>query len=66
MSRHTGIINALWRHPIKGFIATKDGNIVGFAVYETSRRNFFGPSDERQSLAPSVRTRRCLSRSARS
>jgi hypothetical protein len=25
------------------FIATKDGNIIGFACYEATCRNFFGP-----------------------
>lgn len=37
-------------HPITGFVATKDGDVVGFAVYETSRRGFFGPTGVRQDL----------------
>lgn len=37
-------------HPITGFIATKDGDVVGFAVYETSRRGFFGPTGVREDL----------------
>jgi GNAT superfamily N-acetyltransferase len=30
-------------HPISCFIATKDGKIVGFACYESTCKNFFGP-----------------------
>ena len=41
-------------HPIKGFIAMKDGDIVGFAVYETSRRNFFGPTGVREDMRGSA------------
>src|SRR5438067_7271136 len=41
-------------HPIKGFIAMKDGEIVGFAVYETSRRNFFGRTGVRSDMRGSV------------
>jgi len=37
-------------HPITGFAAVKDGEIVGFAVYETSRRGFFGPTGVREDL----------------
>lgn len=32
------------RQPISLFIALREGNIVGFAAYETTRRNFFGPT----------------------
>jgi predicted N-acetyltransferase YhbS len=41
-------------HPIKGFVAIKDGDIVAFAVYETSRRNFFGPTGVREDLRGSA------------
>jgi GNAT superfamily N-acetyltransferase len=29
--------------PVSAFIATHEGRIVGFAAYECTRRNFFGP-----------------------
>ena len=37
-------------HPITGFVAVKDGSVVGFAVYETSRRGFFGPTGVREDM----------------
>ena len=37
-------------HPITGFVATKDGEVVGFAVYESSRRGYFGPMGVREDL----------------
>jgi predicted N-acetyltransferase YhbS len=37
-------------HPITGFVATMQGRIVGFAVYECSRRGFFGPTGVREDL----------------
>ena len=37
-------------HPITGFVATMEGRIVGFAVYECSRRGFFGPTGVREDL----------------
>jgi predicted GNAT family acetyltransferase len=37
-------------HPITGFVAVKDGDIAGFAVYESSRRGFFGPTGVREDL----------------
>jgi GNAT superfamily N-acetyltransferase len=37
-------------HPITGFVAIKDGAIAGFAVYESSRRGFFGPTGVREDL----------------
>jgi GNAT superfamily N-acetyltransferase len=37
-------------HPICGFVATVDGAIGGFAVYESSRRGFFGPTGVREDL----------------
>ena len=37
-------------HPISGFVAMLDGGIVGFAVYETSRRGFFGPTGVREDM----------------
>jgi GNAT superfamily N-acetyltransferase len=37
-------------HPIHGFVAVKEGRIAGFAVYECSRRGFFGPTGVREDL----------------
>ncbi len=37
-------------HPITGFVAVKEGRIVGFAAYECSRRGFFGPTGVREDL----------------
>ena len=37
-------------HPISGFVAVIEGRIVGFAVYECSRRGFFGPTGVREDL----------------
>lgn len=37
-------------HPITGFVAVRDGAICGFAVYEASRRGFFGPTGVREEL----------------
>ncbi len=37
-------------HPIRGFVAVKEGAIAGFAVYESSRRGFFGPTGMREDL----------------
>jgi predicted GNAT family acetyltransferase len=37
-------------HPITGFAATKDGEVAGFAVYESSRRGYFGPTGVRKDL----------------
>jgi predicted N-acetyltransferase YhbS len=37
-------------HPITGFVAVKDGDIIGFAAYECSRRGFFGPTGVREDL----------------
>ncbi|MDP9237567.1 MAG: GNAT family N-acetyltransferase [Chloroflexota bacterium] len=37
-------------HPICGFVALVDGAIAGFAVYESSRRGFFGPTGVREDL----------------
>jgi hypothetical protein len=37
-------------HPITGFAAVKDGEIAGFAVYECSRRGYFGPTGVREDL----------------
>jgi predicted N-acetyltransferase YhbS len=37
-------------HPITGFVAVEDGSIAGFAVYEASRRGFFGPTGVREDL----------------
>ncbi|HYM14376.1 MAG TPA: GNAT family N-acetyltransferase [Dehalococcoidia bacterium] len=37
-------------HPITGFVAVQHGRFVGFAVYEASRRDFFGPTGVREDL----------------
>lgn len=37
-------------HPITGFVAVQRGAIAGFAVYESSRRGFFGPTGVREDL----------------
>ena len=37
-------------HPITGFVAVQGGAIAGFAVYESSRRGFFGPTGVREDL----------------
>lgn len=37
-------------HPISGFIAIEHGAMAGFAVYESSRRGFFGPTGVREHL----------------
>ena len=37
-------------HPITGFVAMKGGEVMGFAVYECSRRGFFGPTGVREDL----------------
>jgi predicted N-acetyltransferase YhbS len=51
-------------HPITGFVAIEDGDIAGFAVYESSRRGFFGPTGVREDLrgkgAGAVLLFRCL------
>jgi len=51
-------------HPITGFVAVKDGDIIGFAAYECSRRGFFGPTGVREDLrnsgAGALLLMRCL------
>ena len=37
-------------HPITAFVATVEGRIAGFAVYECTRRGFFGPTGVREDL----------------
>lgn len=42
---------AFARQPVSCFVAEKDGNIIGYAVYEATCKDFFGPtrvSDEYQ------------------
>ncbi|HEU4758905.1 MAG TPA: GNAT family N-acetyltransferase [Dehalococcoidia bacterium] len=36
--------------PITGYVAQQDGGICGFAVYECTRRGFFGPTGVREDL----------------
>lgn len=51
-------------HPVRGFVAVDHGAIAGFAVYESSRRGFFGPTGVRPDLrgrgAGAVLLFRCL------
>lgn len=35
---------AFSRQPVSCFISTKDKKVIGFACYETTYRNFFGPT----------------------
>ena len=37
-------------HPLTGFVAIERGAIAGFAVFECSRRGFFGPTGMREDL----------------
>jgi GNAT superfamily N-acetyltransferase len=37
-------------HPMRGFVAIEHGAIAGFAVFECSRRGFFGPTGVREDL----------------
>jgi N-acetylglutamate synthase-like GNAT family acetyltransferase len=50
--------------PATTFLATKDGHIVGFACYEATNRNFFGPlgvlDDYRGTGIAAALTLRCL------
>jgi predicted N-acetyltransferase YhbS len=34
----------LTRQPVTVFVALREGRLVGFAAYECTRRNFFGPT----------------------
>src|ERR1044072_1795559 len=34
----------LMRQPVTVFVALRDGRLVGFAAYECTRKNFFGPT----------------------
>lgn len=34
----------LVRQPVTVFVALRDGRVVGFAAYECTRKNFFGPT----------------------
>jgi predicted N-acetyltransferase YhbS len=34
----------LTRHPVTVFVALREGRLVGFAAYECTRKNFFGPT----------------------
>jgi predicted N-acetyltransferase YhbS len=36
--------------PITAYVATRDAQIVGFAVYECTRRGYFGPTGVREDL----------------
>jgi ribosomal protein S18 acetylase RimI-like enzyme len=37
-------------HPIRAFVATKAGEIAGFAAYECTRRGYFGPTGVHEEL----------------
>lgn len=51
-------------HPITGFAAMQRGAIVGFAVFECTRRGYFGPTGVREDLrgsgAGALLLMRCL------
>src|ERR1044072_2176826 len=38
------ISGGLARHPVTVFVALREGRLVGFAAYECTRKNFFGPT----------------------
>ena len=38
------ITSGLVRQPVTVFLALRDGRLVGFAAYECTRKNFFGPT----------------------
>lgn len=38
------ILNAFVHQPVTCFVATQEKKIIGFAAYECTRRNFFGPT----------------------
>jgi predicted N-acetyltransferase YhbS len=38
------ISGGLVRQPVTVFVAIRDGRLVGFAAYECTRKNFFGPT----------------------
>jgi GNAT superfamily N-acetyltransferase len=41
---------AFYHTPISGYVAIRDSQIVGFAVYECTRRGYFGPTGVREDL----------------
>jgi len=41
---------AFSRQPISAFVAIEGGNIVGFAVYDCTRPDYFGPTGVREDL----------------
>lgn len=41
---------AFFRLPITAFVAVRENEIVGFAVYECTRRGYFGPTGVREDL----------------
>lgn len=41
---------AFFRQPITAFVALAEGNIVGFAAYECTRRGYLGPMGMREEL----------------
>ncbi|MEX2158357.1 MAG: GNAT family N-acetyltransferase [Dehalococcoidia bacterium] len=41
---------AFSRQPIAAYVATHERDIVGFAVYECTRRGYFGPTGVREDL----------------
>ena len=41
---------AFSRQPISAFVAVRDTGIVGFAAFECTRRNYFGPTGVREAL----------------
>ena len=41
---------AFIHEPITAYVATKDGEIAGFAAYECTRRGYFGPTGVREDV----------------
>ena len=44
------VMSAFSHHPVSCFVATKNGRIIGFAAYECTVRNFFGPTGVEESF----------------
>ena len=44
LSESKGFHKAFSNHPISCFLATEEGEIIGFACYDCTCKNFFGPT----------------------
>jgi predicted N-acetyltransferase YhbS len=38
------IMSGFYRQPVSVYIALREGRVIGFAAYECTRRDFFGPT----------------------